>query len=213
MREITKGAEPASLVQHRATQHCDYDNYVDKDGLRVSLVAEQRGICCYCMGRIRSASDAMKIEHWQCQSRHPTQQLVYRNLLGACLGGEGQPRAQQHCDARKGDDDLKWNPAEPGHQIEVRVVYDPDGTIRSANADFDGQLKTVLNLNLERLKGNRAAVLTGILDWWKASRPVPRDRLEREMQRHAGVGTGGDLEPYSAVAVWWLRRKLEKVAQ
>ena len=98
-----------SLITHRQAPHSDYDNYPDKDSLRAMLVNEQRGLCCYCMGRIRS--DSMKVEHWKCQSRFPGDQLDYRNLLGACQGGEGQPRSRQHCDTRKGDSDLRWNPA------------------------------------------------------------------------------------------------------
>jgi hypothetical protein len=63
MRNIQKGSEPKSLTEHRCNTHSDYDNYADKEDLRVSLVKEQRGICCYCMQRIRSNSDDMKIEH------------------------------------------------------------------------------------------------------------------------------------------------------
>ena len=53
MKAIAKGPEPASLTAHRQTPHGNYDNYAAKDHLRSALVAEQRGLCCYCMGRIR----------------------------------------------------------------------------------------------------------------------------------------------------------------
>ena len=36
----------------------------------------------------------------------------------------------QHCDTRKGDRDLQWNPADPAHHIETRVRYELDGSIR-----------------------------------------------------------------------------------
>jgi len=209
MRAITKGAEPASLTQHRLTQHCDYDNYAAKDELRAALHAEQRGLCCYCMGRIRVDADAMKIEHWQCQANYADQQLVYRNLLGACLGGTGQPRDKQHCDTRKGNDDIRWNPADPTHQIEARLKYDPDGTIRSNDAEFDGQLNDVLNLNHALLRNNRKGILDGVLQWWKAEKPIPTNRIEREIDR---MTDGGELRPYCQVAVWWLRQKLENRA-
>ncbi len=52
MRTILKGREPASLTEHRATPGADYDGYRDKDTLRAHLVAEQRGLCCYCLSRI-----------------------------------------------------------------------------------------------------------------------------------------------------------------
>ena len=100
MREIAKGAEPVSLTRHRQIPHCDYDNYAPKNELRHALVTEQRGLCCYCMGRIRNGPTIMKIEHWRCQANHPDKQLNYRNLLGACLGGHGQPAHLQHCDTQ-----------------------------------------------------------------------------------------------------------------
>jgi hypothetical protein len=71
-------------------------------------------------GRVRNGPTTMKIEHWQCRSRYDDQQLNYRNLLGACLGGHGQPLHLQHCDTRKGDSDLQWNPADAAHHIETR---------------------------------------------------------------------------------------------
>src|ERR1051325_4827576 len=143
MRMIVKGPEPASLTVHRQTPHADYDNYQDKDALRLALVTEQRGICCYCMRRIYNGAQTMKIEHWRCQSQHGAEQLNYRNILGACLGGQGQPEGLQHCDTRKGDSDLQWNPANPVHGIETRLRYEVDGSIRSNDAVFDEQLDDV----------------------------------------------------------------------
>ena len=211
MRAIVKGREPHSLAEHRRTPHSDYDNYQgrDKDALRLALVAEQRGLCCYCMGRIGLKRTAMKIEHWRCQDHFPGEQLVYRNLLGACLGGEGQPPHKQHCDIRKGNRDLLWNPAEPTHPIEARVRYDLDGTINSNDAVFDSQLNEVLNLNLAFLKNHRKGALDGVLGWWRQHGPVPRRQIEREIRKHEPEH--GQLEPYRQVAVWWLNWKLARM--
>ena len=211
MRAITKGREPVSLTSHRENRPSDYDSYPEKDDLRQALVTEQRGLCCYCMSRIRPALDSMKIEHWRSQSRCPGRQLNYRNLLGACLGGHRKPAHLQHCDTRKGNKDLKWNPADLRHHIETRVRYGPDGSIHADEADFDGQLNDVLNLNLPVLKNNRKAVYDTVLQWWGRQKRghqgrVPRELLERERTRHdAGVG---ELAPYVQVAVWLLGQKL-----
>lgn len=212
MRAIAKGAEPASLTAHRQTPHCDYANYADMPTLRRALVTEQRGLCCYCMGRIRNGPDTIKIEHWRCQSRFPDEQLNYRNLLGACLGGYGQPPHLQHCDTRKGGRDLQWNPADPGHHIETRLRYELDGSIRSDEAGFDAELDAVLNLNLPRLKNNRKGVLDGVLAWWRNEKrggPVARARFQSLRDRH--VGGAGDLEPFCQVAVWWLEQRLARM--
>lgn len=215
MRRIVKGTAPASLTAHRQTPHCDYDNYGSKDDLRSALVAEQRGLCCYCMGRVHNESTAMKIEHWRCQSRHPSEQLNYRNLLSACLGGDGQPWHLQHCDTRKGDSDLQWNPAEGTHHIETRIRYELDGSIRASEAVFNDQLDRVLNLNLQFLKNNRKGILDAVLDWWKREKariggPVPRDQVVQKRDKF--IAGNGEIAPYCPVAVWWLGQKLARMA-
>lgn len=214
MKSITKGAEPRSLMEYRQTPDCNYNDYQDKDALRQALVSEQRGICCYCMGRIRNGPTSMKIEHWQCQSRYPAKQLNYRNLLGACQGGNGKSPKFQHCDTKKGDHDLKWNPADPTHHIESRLRYEVDGSIRSDDAEFDLQLDQVLNLNLSILKMNRKAVLDAVLNWWQHEKaklrgPVPRARFESERNRR---DRGPDkLEPFCQVAIWWIEQRLARM--
>jgi len=212
MRGIEKGPEPHSLVAHRQTEHCNYDNYADKATLRGALVAEQQSLCCYCMGRIHGTPDSMKIEHWRSQRRYEAEQLSYRNLLGACLGGEGQPQHLQHCDTRKGDRDLQWNPADPAHHIETRVRYDAEGVIGSDDAGFNTELSEVLNLNLPRLKSNRRSVLLAVLEWWKREKarlrgPVPRARFEHERDGHLAY-----CAPYCQVAVWWIDQRLARMA-
>lgn len=216
MRAITKGNEPRSLVEHRASEHSNYANYADKDGLRAALVSEQRGLCCYCMTRVGPTGASMKIEHWRCQSRNEDLELKYSNLLAACLGGHGQPEALQHCDTRKGEQDLKFNPADPAHRIEQRIRFEMDGAIASSDADFNAQLSDVLNLNLPLLKNRRKGVLTGILDWWKSEKarlkgPVPHEQLARERARRVGDGMG-QLTPFDPVAVWWLDQRLARSA-
>ncbi len=213
MKAITKGAEPTSLTTHRSTPHSYYDNYPDKAVLRHALVSEQRGLCCYCMGQISSDPNTMKIEHWRCQSQYPEEQLKYRNLLASCLGGEGKPQHLQHCDTRKGNCNLKWNPADPAHHIETRIRYEPSGSVLSDDAEFDTQLTEVLNLNLPLLKNNRKAFLDGFLEWWKKKGnklrgSALRARIEQERDRRTG-GTGV-LDPYCQVAVWWLEQRLKR---
>ncbi len=211
MRAINKGNEPPSLTVHRKTQHSNYDNYADKDDLRSVLVAEQRGLCCYCMCRIRSDRTEIKIEHWQCQARFPEKQLVYRNMLGACLGGIGQPRHLQHCDTKKADWDLLWNPAEPDHHIETRLSYEYNGTIGSEDPEFDRQLNEVLNLNISQIKNNRKGVIDGILDWWKRTPARIRYKRLQQMKQKYSEQTG-ELTPYVQVAVWWLDKLLAKAS-
>lgn len=214
MKQIVKKTEPRSLTRHRRAPHSDYPNYAHKDQLRISIVTEQRGLCCYCMGRISPSRDAMKIEHWHCQARYAGEQLDYKNLLGSCCGGERQPRFLQHCDTRKGDEDMMWNPADAAHGIEHRIRYGMDGTIRSDDAQFDSDLSDVLNLNIQFLKNNRVAVLKAVLDWWKDEKgrrhgPVPKAILQKK--RASFSPATGELSPYCQVAVWFLDQRLSKM--
>lgn len=202
---ITKVAEPNSLTQHRAQANGNYDNFARKDELHAAIVGEQKGLCCYCTGRLKNDPLKMKIEHWQCQANYPDRQLVYANLLGACLGGEGKSPAEQYCDTRKGNRDLKWNPANPAHVIETKIRYLVDGKVESADEEFNSQLHDGLGLNLYFLKNSRKAVLDSVLKWWRTT-PNARQKLQQQIDHR--TRDEAEQQPFSPVALWFLRRKL-----
>ena len=212
MRTIHKNAEPPTLAQHRCAPHANYDNLtaVSKDDLRRSLASEQRGLCCYCMSRIRPTADQMKIAHWHAQSTHPAEQLDYGNLLGACLGNPGQPSRMQHCDASQGNRDVSRNPANPAHQVESLIHYLSDGRIQSDNRCFNSELNDVLNLNAAFLTGNRKAVLDGFAKSIRNG-PLQRSTLERWIRNWNGDNDAGELRPYCQVVVYWHRKRLDRL--
>jgi uncharacterized protein (TIGR02646 family) len=209
MRRITKGPEPASLTQYRQTPSADYEGYRDKDALRVSLVNEQRGLCCYCLSRIRPESQRMKIAHWHSQTKYPREQLAYANLLGACLGNQGLRPKDQHCDTRQGNDDLSRNPANSDHQIDSFIRFEGDGQITSQDQIFDKEINQVLNLNLAFLKRERKAVLDSFQITLKKRGMLKRATLERLFRDWNGE-SGGELRPYCQVIVYWLRKRLAR---
>lgn len=210
MRTIHKGPEPASLALRRNSSHADYDNYPDKDALRTSLVAEQRGVCCYCLSRIRPGGQTMKIAHWHSQGRYPAEQLDYSNLLGACMGNEGQPRKSQHCDTRQGDADFSRNPANPMHRVEELVRFSGDGRIASDNREFDAELNAVLNLDVAYLVSQRKATLDGFLGSLPRQGRLKRSVLERWLRDWNGESSADALRPYCSVVVYWLRKRLAR---
>jgi uncharacterized protein (TIGR02646 family) len=210
MRAITKNNEPASLTQHRCQPHADYPNYANKDSLRQSLVAEQRGLCCYCLSRIRPVASEMKIEHWHCQDNYPAEQLVYANLLGACLGNQGQSPERQHCDTRKANNDLSRNPANPAHQVGQFIHFEGDGTVTSNDPAFDTELNSVLNLNVSFLRNNRKAVLDAFKTTLIKRNNLARPTLERWLRDWNGESHAGELEPFCQVVVYWLRKRLSR---
>jgi uncharacterized protein (TIGR02646 family) len=210
MRAIVKRHEPASLTEHRASAGADYENYRNKDELRACLVREQRGICCYCLSRIRSEYEATKIEHWHCQTRYPAEQLDYSNLLGACMGNEGKFRKDQHCDTRKGDRDLSRSPANPMHHVEDVIRFIGDGTIFSTDPVFDGEINDVLNLNLPFLRNNRKKALAAFQEVLGKHGQVSRNVLERWLSEWNGESGSGELQPFCQVVVYYLRKKLSR---
>ena len=151
MRKINKGREPRSLTFHKKQDYATYSNYKKKGELRLVLVRDQRGICCYCMAPIDPVSEKMKIEHWQCQENYPSRQLDFSNILGACKGNEGQSEEFQHCDTFKGSKDFSKNPADNFFSLDSTIQYLGDGRIKSSNEDFDNELNTILNLNAPSL--------------------------------------------------------------
>ena len=209
MRNIQKGAEPKSLTQHRCNTNSNYENYAEKEDLRESLVAEQRGICCYCMQRIRPKPESMKIEHWECQDKYPNRQLDYDNLLGACLGGTGKSRRDQHCDTRKGNDGVSFNPANLLHNVESKLQFPGDGTIQSNDVQFNKEINDVLNLNASLLTRNRKAVLDAFKQGFMGKNPS-KTAIEKELCKW-NSDDGGDLEIFYQVVIYYLRRKLKKM--
>jgi uncharacterized protein (TIGR02646 family) len=213
MRAINKATEPLSLSLYRATPGSNYADYRDKQTLRELLVSEQRGLCCYCLCRI-SAGDPgtippMKIAHWHSQELHAVEQLDYSNLLGACMGNEGSPPSDQHCDTRQGKRDIKWNPANPDHQIESRIIYFADGRIGSSDTEFNQQIDEVLNLNKGFPKTNRKFVLDSFKQALERKEPS-RAELERWLLDWNGESHTGELKPYCQVVVYWLRKRLRR---
>ena len=212
MRPIDKGAEPNELGEHRSKSHSSYANYKHKDGLRDALVKEQRGLCCYCMSRIYPERKKMKIEHWRCVSRYPREQLDYGNLLGSCMGGEGERWKYQHCDTRKMDQELLWNPADRDHRLKLRIEYGADGSVRSMDEDFDKQINECLNLNTPFIKNGRKGVLDGVVGWWQrlgGGDSAASQRLEKKILQ---LTEAAAMHPYGPVAVWWLERRLARTA-
>lgn len=213
MRNLVKGREPASLVEHRRKEFATYENYEHKDMLRECLVAEQRGICCYCMGPIAPTREFMKIEHWRPQedTNYKDLQLVYSNLLGVCLGGDGQRNTDHHCDTAKGKLLLSRNPADPVHNVQDLVHFDATGRITSPNAIFNEELNSVLNLNAAHLKNARLTHLRAFQKALAKRGQLTRQQLTKIVEEWAGISHANDLRPYCGVVVFWAQKKLSRL--
>jgi uncharacterized protein (TIGR02646 family) len=212
MRNIIKRPEPAGLTAWRATNPTDYNGYRDMDTLRDSLATEQCGICCYCQCRIYSAYNLIKVEHWHSHDQYPQERLVYRNLLGACLGGKGKPGTDQHCDTYKGDKDLCRNPADPAHNVEAVIQFLSDGRVTSSNALLEEQLNSVLNLNHSFLRNNRKQVLKSFIELLqRRSGRLNRGEWQHLLDDWSGANHKDALRPYCGVIIYWVNKHLARV--
>lgn len=154
----------------------------------------------------------MKIAHWHSRDAHPTEQLDYSNLLGACMGNEGQPRSRQHCDTRQANRDISRNPAQATHRVETYIRFDGNGRVSSQDATFDKDLNDVLNLNVAHLVSNRRAKVEALKMTLEKRGHLDRATLERLLRRWNGESHANELEPYCQVIVYWLRKRLARAA-
>lgn len=211
MRTIHKSKEPASLTQYRHTPGATYGALPTeaKRELRDALIAEQRGLCCYCMGRVSPEDVRCRIEHWHSQTDYDyeEEQLSYGNLLAACHGSEGT--ADSHCDVHKGSQRLSRNPARPEHAVESLIRHLGDGTIQSSEPEFERELNDVLNLNAAILRANRRSVMAGFTSGLGKGRISP-ERWQRMLSRWSGEGSTGPLRPYAMVVVYFISKKLAR---
>ena len=161
------------------------------------------------MQRIRPNLENMKIEHWQSQDIYPQRQLEYNNLLGACRGGEGQKKDQQHCDTKKGNVDLTFNPANPSHNVETKIHFLGNGAIESKDIQFNDEINKVLNLNEGALVRNRKGVLEAFRQGLIQKQPSDAD-IRKALRKWNG-DNGEELDPFCQVVVYYLRKKIDKM--
>lgn len=156
--------------------------------------------------------NTMKIEHWHCQSKYPAEQLDYKNLLAACKGNEGSIRRELCCDTRKGDDDLRFNPADTGKPVENHIHYGIDGRIESRDSIFDRQINDMLNLNSALIKGNRKAVIKSVRDALSKKSCLWKKRdIKNFIQKWDRSDSKGLFKEYKGAALYFLNLKLRKM--
>lgn len=223
MRKIIKGNEPTSLTRQRNFDKTDYSGYEEKDELRVALVKEQRGICCYCMGRVYPVHDKMKIEHFLSYSGHPDLRLVYSNLFAACLGNM-TATAEEHCDTHKKSKEFHFHLCTSGN-IHADIKYKSNGVIFSSeetlNEEIGGKydeanskfIPGVLNLNMSELIKARKSTLDGFIEGYmrRFKGKLKRETLVRYRDKWSGASHTDALHPYCMIVVYYLQKKIEKL--
>lgn len=158
MKQIVKQAEPQELIvwktQANEVWQPSYNDLrgAEKQAVKLSLMAEQGYLCCYCENRL--VDDDSHIEHFQPQNDPTIDPLNYANLLCSCQSriAKGAPR---HCGNLKNgwfDEQLLISPLANG--CEERFAYSGDGLIRPSDQADESARVTIEKLGLDMAKLN-----------------------------------------------------------
>ena len=207
------------------------DNRLPKKKLKESLLKEQGYLCAYCMSRIHENS--MKIEHWWPQSpdyeicnispeekeQERLRSIDYKNMLAVCKGEEGNKSYLQHCDTKKGNKFLLYNPSNPEHYNKIKIKYLRTGRIESDDEEFNKQLggegrgnEGILNLNCHKLKFNRAKIIEKTYDNLKIlGERVTLRQINSMIEKLCSPDQNGRLQEYAGVAIYFLIKRRNRI--
>lgn len=137
-----------------------YFDKLDKSAIREALIADQHGLCAYCMCRVVNAGNSTTIEHMVPLSKSKAGALSFENWLAVCKGGQNikKPDGERRvicCDAKKSNMSATLSPI--NREQMQWIAYCDDGTIiyNSPSAEE----KRALTDELNRVYG-----LNGIID-------------------------------------------------
>lgn len=228
MIPIKKGSVPRAYTQEIR----DFEKAVGRspvwDEIRckrkvvAALLAEQGGICAYCMSRIGDANAlestrderAAHVEHLLPQSRSSHgEDIDYHNMVAVCSGERGEGKKALCCDRARGNQELTVNPTRPETLRSIR--YRANGRVYSEDPDIDKDLNAVLNLNGEEtgLPMNRKAAVDRLFAKFSALGKRGGDRAVRAYCRKrldalSHPDADGRYVPYVGTLRYFLQRRL-----
>ena len=199
MKYIVKGKQPPALIPIHKDKKKVYkdtkDNVSEKTTVKTdilkALLRDQGYICCYCMQELKidgltSVSPLYPtIEHYIAQSTQESKDknldTDYKNMLATCHGNDKVDPDNKHCDSSRKAIEFKFlNPLDKS--CERVLGYGVDGTILCLDEfneeDINNDIKT-LNLNFQKLKDAREAIIKGI----SIAKKIERNRLKNKFNK------------------------------
>lgn len=208
MVRINKRNQPKALkkaVKGGAKSYINDLSQDVKEKLRDKLLADQGGICCYCLKRIPEKKlPKSKIEHFRCRDKYKDLEVDYSNLFIACngLGNSGL----KTCDTLKDKTDINSFSLTQTN-FEAVIKYGRDGSIISSNPDIEKDINEVLGLNEGNLKVERLNIYFAIQNIKK--RLLKRGDYEVQINRQRVTWRSrdfkGEYQPFFSVALYYLR--------
>ena len=154
-----------------------------RQDIREALCREQRFLCAFCQSRIKPDPDHMKIAHVVPQGTTQGAKLgtTWGNLVGACMGGEGKPSKEHHCDKRQ-ENTLLPDQLHPVLMQSDAVTFDANAklTSRSNDSAMNDAIQNTLGLNIRALcdlRNNKAKA------WFRFLKSNSTVDLDEEIRR------------------------------
>lgn len=203
MKHIEKKAPPESLETYKQEENAAFKRLPSpiKKALKLQLIDEQGGLCCYCGNRI--TYETSNIEHFKPKddSLFPELQLEYSNLFSSCLGGQidrqTNSRFPLSCDAKKNNSIIDVCPTDP--DCEEQFMYDDDGNIYGCS-DKARTAIAVLGLNNEVIKNRRKAAIDAYLGLG-----LTTDEWKSEIEHLSCRDKNGLFEPYCFAVIYYIK--------
>lgn len=180
-----------------------------KQLLRGALREDQRGLCCYCTGRVGVDAHTARIEHWAARSVDPGACLDWANLLLACSGAGGVRAGEvvETCDRHRADRALHHHPARPAPPVDAafrlnRGTAKLVGTTPEAERDIE-----TLNLNADHLVAARRSALDAVRATLERKEGAG---VARRLLHQMDGSQSGDLPPFAPLVAQYLRGKVEQ---
>lgn len=204
-----------------------FDDEFPKNDVKVCLIYEQRGLCAYCMRRIRMDSYS-RIEHFIPLSADKEMAIDYSNMLGVCDGGErnvGQQGRVLCCDANKKEKRIHTSPL---NKIQMdKIAYKPDGTIytKPKDAVMEKDINETLQLNGVRkadgsVKDTSTELLKGRRDTYERARRMMEMLNKNGKCTSASVKkimeqlqNGKEQEEFVGVKLYYLGKKYDSLVK
>lgn len=197
---------------------------LNKSIIREQLLKEQKGLCAYCMKKIRN-NEKTVIEHWCPIDADPSQALSYQNMLACCKGGQDKYNNPHIlcCDASKGEQIITISPLDEAHMNRVRyrtdgkIVIFPENTtlthdindILKLNGEVDSTGKIIHDTSTNLVHGRRqifenySVFINGLVKKRKPVAPAVRKKINE-------ISSAQYYTEYAGVWLYFLSRKLRK---
>lgn len=210
MKHIEKKTPPESLEMFKQRENASFKGLPSpvKKELKLQLIDEQGGLCCYCGDRITYGTS--NIEHFKPKdvSLFPELQLVYSNLFSSCLGGQvgrqTNPKFPLSCDAKKNNRIIDICPTDP--DCESQFMYDDDGNIYGCSDKAKAAID-ILGLNNEVIKNRRKAAIDAFVGL-----ELTADEWESEIERLSCRDKNGLFEPYCFAVIYYIKNYIIRLA-